>query len=129
MLKKSPKRRMSMEEALKHPWIVGTDVKDTKISDDVLRVLRQFNQQSKLKKAITKTLAQHMGKEPQQKIREHFKRLDKNGDGALDAEELSTLLQDMGYTKAEARKEAKKIIQTSDDDNSGEIEFDEFAQV
>lgn len=129
VLKKSPKRRMTLEAALQHKWIQGEDTSQTPISDDVLRVLRQFNQQSKLKKAITKTLAQHMGKEPQQKIREHFKRLDKNGDGALDAEELSTLLQDMGYTKAEATKEAKKIIQTSDDDNSGEIEFDEFAQI
>lgn len=129
MLKKSPKRRMKMEDALKHAWIVGTDVQDTKISDDVLRVLRQFNQQSKLKKAITKTLASHMGKEPQQKIKEHFKRLDKNGDGALDAEELKVLLMDMGYAAAPALKEAKQIIKASDADGSGEIEFDEFAAI
>merc|ERR1712186_313257 len=91
MLKKSPKRRMDMKKALADPWVNGTAASDKKISDDVLRVLRQFHKQSKLKKAITKTLAQHMGKEPQQKIREHFERLDKDGNGGLDCQELSLL--------------------------------------
>merc|ERR1719411_1195804 len=114
MLKKSPKRRFLLKDALKHPWIEGTNTSNTKISDDVLRVLRQFNSQSKLKKAITKTLASHMGTEPQKKIREHFNRLDKNGDGALDASELALLLKDMGYSPSEAMVEAKKMISSSD---------------
>merc|ERR1712083_201841 len=100
-----------------------------KISQDVIRVLKQFNQQSKLKKAITKTLAAHMGDEPQKKIREHFKRLDKNGDGALSADELSFLLRDMGHNPAFAKQQAEEIIKQSDDDGSGEIEFEEFAQI
>merc|ERR1712060_653737 len=62
-------------------------------------------------------------------IREQFDRLDKNGDGALDASELSLLLIDMGFTKTQAHSEALKIIQSTDDDRSGEIEFNEFAQI
>jgi len=129
MLKKSPKRRMKLEAALKHPWVQGKNTSNTKVAEDVIRVLRQFNQQSKLKKAITKTLATNMGTEPQKKIREQFDRLDKNGDGALDATELSLLLIDMGFTKTQAQSEASKIIKSTDDDGSGEIEFDEFAQI
>jgi len=128
ILRKSPKQRMSLEEALKEPWVNGI-AEDEPISKDVLRVLRQFAQQSKLKKAITKTLASHMGKEPSYKIKAHFSRLDKNGSGGLDASELSLLLQDMGITKVRAEEEAKAIISASDSDNSGEIEFSEFAQV
>jgi len=129
MLKKSPKRRMTLEQALKHPWVQGQSSSNEKVSEDVIRVLRQFNEQSKLKKAITKTLAKNMGEEPEKKIREQFNRLDKNGDGALDADELSQLLTEMGFTKDNAKKEANKIIKTTDADGSGEIEFNEFAQI
>jgi len=129
MLKKSPKRRLKLEAALAHQWVQGKSTSADKVSEDVIRVLRQFNQQSKLKKAITKTLAANMGLEPQKKIKEQFDRLDKNGDGALSANELSLLLLDMGFTKAKAQQEAEKIIKSTDDDKSGEIEFNEFAQI
>jgi len=129
MLKKSPKRRLTLEAALAHRWVQGTSTSDEKVSEDVIRVLRQFNQQSKLKKAITRTLAANMGAEPEKKIKEHFDRLDKNGDNALDASELSLLLMDMGFSKSQAHVEAKKIIKSTDADGSGEIEFNEFAQI
>jgi len=129
MLKKSPKQRLSLKNALVHPWVSGEEASDRELSSDVIKVLRQFNQQSKLKKAITRTLAAHMGKEPQQKIKEHFKRLDKDDSGGLDKSELALLLQDMGISKVEATKEAGKIIAEVDDDGSGEIEFTEFATI
>jgi len=129
MLKKSPKQRITIDEALIHPWVTGKEATSEPISGDVIKVLRQFAQQSKLKKAITRTLATHMGKEPEAKISAHFKRLDKNNSGGLDANELSLLLQDMGITKSKAEEEAKNIIEATDDDGSGEIEFKEFAQV
>merc|ERR1719461_1309412 len=129
MLKKSPKQRISLADALKHPWVTGKDASDQEISSDVIKVLRQFAQQSKLKKAITKTLATHMGQEPEAKIKSHFERLDKNNSGGLDHEELALLLQDMGITKSKATDEAMAIIKATDDDGSGEIEFKEFAQI
>jgi len=129
MLKKSPKRRMKLEAALAHKWVQGKSTSDEKVSEDVIRVLRQFNQQSKLKKAITKTLAANMGSEPEKKIQEHFNRLDTNGDQALDANELSLLLRDMGFAKNQAHQEAIKIIKTVDFDGSGQIEFHEFARI
>merc|ERR1712061_629968 len=129
MLKKSPKRRLKLEAALAHKWVQGKSKSNEKVSEDVIRVLRQFNQQSKLKKAITKTLAANMGAEPEKKIKEHFDRLDKNGDNALDSKELSLLLMDMGFSKNQAHLEAIEIIKTSDADGSGEIEFNEFAQI
>merc|ERR1719233_568190 len=119
----------TLAAALAHKWVQGKATSNEKVSDDVIRVLRQFNQQSKLKKAITKTLAANMGKEPEKKIKEHFDRLDKNGDNALDADELSLLLMDMGFSKNQAQLEAAKIIKTTDADGSGEIEFGEFAQI
>jgi len=129
ILKKSPKRRMTLDAALKNPWVQGKETSDVAISNDVIKVLRQFNKQSKLKKAITKVLAHHMGEEPKKKIEEHFKRLDKDGNGHLDAGELTFLLMDMGYTEVKAKEEAKEMINSSDDNQSGFIEFDEFARI
>lgn len=129
MLKKSPKQRISVDDALQHNWVTGKEATEQPISGDVIKVLRQFAQQSKLKKAITRTLATHMGKEPEAKISAHFERLDKNNSGGLDVYELSLLLQDMGITKHKAEEEARSIIEATDDDGSGEIEFKEFAQV
>jgi len=129
MLRKSPKQRYTVEQALNHPWVTGKEASDKEIPSDVIKVLRQFAQQSKLKKAITKTLAKHMGKQPEEKIKAHFVRLDKNNSGGLDQEELAYLLMDMGITKSKALVEAKSIIDGADTDGSGEIEFKEFAQV
>jgi len=129
ILKKSPKRRLVLEDALKHPWVLGQEASDKKIPDDVIRVLRQFNQQSKLKKAITKVLASNMGNEPKIKIQEHFKKLDKNNDGSLDLNELTQLLMQMGFPADEAQRDAEKIMEDTDTDNNGSIDFNEFAQI
>jgi len=129
ILKKSPKRRMLLAEAIDHPWVQGKNTSDRMLSEDVLRVLRQFNQQSKLKKAISKTLADNMGEEPKKKIVEHFNRLDKTGSGALSADELSILLMDMGYTQDKALEEAKVMIASTNEDDSGVIKFAEFAAI
>lgn len=128
MLKKSPKRRYNLKKALGDAWLTG-DAKEEPISDDVLRVLKQFNKQSKLKKAITKTLSLHMGAEPQKKIKAHFDRLDKDKNGALDIGELTQLLLDMGVKQKDAEEQAQEMMDHSDEDGNGEINFKEFAMI
>jgi len=129
ILKKSPKRRMTLQAALEDPWVTGTQSSDNAISKDVLRVLRQFNQQSKLKKAITKVLALNMGEVPRMQLEKHFNRLDKDKNGKLYKEELTILLMDMGYTEVRAVEETEAMIKSTDEDKSGCIEFDEFAAI
>jgi len=127
MLKKSPKHRIKVEAALRHPWVLAKDTSDQQLSSEVINILRQFNKQSKLKKAITKTLVRHM--KPEAKILEDFKKLDRNGDGYLDVHELTELFMEMDIRKSLAITEAKAIISTSDTDGSGAIELDEFMQI
>merc|ERR1719419_1962115 len=129
ILKKSPKRRMTLEKALDDPWVKGEDASEKKFSEEVIKVLHQFNQQSKLKKAITKVLVKHMGDDPRKKVEDHFNRLDKDGDGALSVDELAILLMDNGHSEAKAMEEAKAMIESTDDDGSGCIEFGEFAEI
>jgi len=127
MLNKSPKRRLKLEAALEHRWVRGINTSNEKVSAEVIRVLQQFKQQSKLKKIIAKTQAVNMASHSL--VKEQFDRLDKNCDGALDLNELSLLLMDAGYSKKQAYLEAAKMIQSADFNGSGEIEFNEFAQI
>merc|ERR1712048_743795 len=70
-----------------------------------------------------------MTDEPSKQVQRHFKRLDADGDGYLDAEELTFLLLDMGYTGHSAKAEALKMIEHADKNNDGMVDFEEFKQV
>jgi len=127
MLRKSPKRRMKVGDALKDPWVQGEESANELIAGDVIQVLRQFNNQSKLKKAITKVLATNMGNRAVKTIEEHFHLMDTDNNNKLSANELMLFLMDIGYTEVKAKEEAEAMIAESDVDKSGFIEFSEFA--
>merc|ERR1719461_1555259 len=120
---------ISIEDAIRHPWVQGVDVGDYRLNKDVIHYLRQFSYQSKLKKEITRVLAANMTDEPSKQVLRHFKRLDADGDGYLDDKELTFLLLDMGYTGHTAKSEAVKMIEHADKNSDGVVDFDEFKQV
>jgi len=128
-LVKDPAKRISMEDAIRHPWVQGVDASDFKLNKDVVHYLRQFKYQSKLKKEITRVLAKNMTNEPSQQVLRHFNRLDADGDGFLDVKELTFLLLDMGFVGHAAQEEAKKMIEHADKNGDGVVDFEEFKQV
>merc|ERR1712087_952721 len=128
-LVKNPHKRLTMEDALRRPWVQGKAAAEIQLNKDVIRYLRQFNYQSKLKKAITRCLAKNMSQEPQEEVKRHFARLDKDGDGFLDADELKLLLLDMGFAAVKAKEEAKSMLEAADENNDGQVDFEEFKQV
>lgn len=128
-LVKNPYKRLSLEDCIRHPWVQGKDAQDIQLNKDVIRYLRQFNYQSKLKKAITQCLARNMSEEPEKEVRRHFERLDKDGDNKLDEEELRLLLLDMGFAPSKAKAESIKILEQADTNKNGTVEFDEFKAV
>merc|ERR1719499_313011 len=128
-LQKRWKKRLNVNEARQHPWVIGQTAKDNDISIDTIRSLRQFTAQTKLKKAVSRILAQNMGDKPQQRVKEHFTRLDEDGNGCLDVDELTQVFVHLNYHPTEARAEAVKVLEEVDTDNNGEINFEEFATV
>jgi len=128
-LVKNPYKRISIEEALRHPWVQGKAAAEIQLNKDVIRYLRQFNYQSKLKKAITRCLAKNMSQEPEKEVKRHFVRLDKDGDGFLDVEELKYLLLDMGFAQVKAVEEAKAMLLAADENGDGRVDFEEFKAV
>merc|ERR1719245_2169260 len=112
-----------------HPWVIGVSATKNKINLDTLRSLRQFQHQSKLKKAVAGILAANMGEGPEKRVREHFDRLDIDGDKQLDLEELTRLIKDLGFHDLESEQEAARMLQEADVDQNGQISFEEFATV
>jgi len=70
-----------------------------------------------------------MGQIPQENhmeatMRSVFTSFDKNGDGSIDHKELQAVFAEMGKTFSEA--DMKRMINLSDKDNSGTLEYEEF---
>jgi len=131
-LKKPPKKRYSTDQALKHPWVTGETASDDVTEEDVLKCLKQYSYQSKLKKLVSRLLAENMGDQPKKKIKEQFDKLDVNGDGSLDKTELQKLLRTLGQTQEDdIPEEAEKMIMEADATGTqdGEIDFEEFATI
>merc|ERR1712087_637018 len=80
-------------------------------------------------KAITRCLAKNMSQEPEKEVHRHFTRLDKDGDGYLKEDELELLLLDMGFAPIRAKEEAKSMLIAADENNDGQVDFEEFKQV
>ena len=54
-----------------------------------------------------------------------FEMFDVDGSGAIDAKELKQVMQNLGMNPTE--EEVNRMMQEADEDDSGEIEFAEFA--
>jgi len=128
-LQKRWKKRLSMDDAMQHPWVIGEAAEAHSINLDTIRSLRQFAAQTRLKKAVARILAQNMGEGPEARVREHFERLDADGNNTLDIDELSHIMKDLGYHPSESRQEAERIMAEVDVDNNNAISFEEFATV
>merc|ERR1711878_132273 len=70
-----------------------------------------------------------MSQEPEKEVHRHFTRLDKDGNGYLAADELKLLLLDMGFAPVAAKEEAENMLEAADENNDGQVDFEEFKQV
>jgi len=129
ILVKNPDERISIDDAIRHPWVQGIQAGDYRLNRQALDCLRQFNYQSKLKKEITRVLASHSEQKNEEEILRHFKRLDADGDNYLVVEELELLLKDMGYANHELHEEAVKMVQNADVNGDQRIDLEEFKTI
>ncbi len=79
--------RLTAEEALAHPWLVG-DVPSIPMDATVVDALKKFHASSKFKQAVCKLMAQDLSEESQKSMEANFQRLDKDHDGAISIDEL-----------------------------------------
>ncbi len=121
-------KRISAEEALKHPWILDckSAAVDQGAAQGALSNLKGFRADQKLKQATYAFIAsQLLSKGEKENMSKIFKEIDQNGDGKLSKEEILEGY-DKFFGKAMDKADIEKMFDSVDSDRSGFIEYSEF---
>ncbi|KAG5243858.1 calcium-dependent protein [Salix suchowensis] len=125
MLVREPKRRLTAQEVLCHPWVQMEGVApDRPLDPAVLSRLKQFSAMNKLKKIAIRVIAESLSEEEIAGLKEMFKMIDADNSGHITLEELKTGLEKVGANIKDS--EISGLMQAADVDNSGTIDYGEF---
>ena len=131
LLEKNPSQRISAADALKHPFIVkNSTIKKNENSAfnkiSLKNCLQTFSSKQKLHQASVAFIVHQMSNTKMvQKLTEIFKELDESGEGLLSMEELKKGYKKF-FTDSLTDSEFDEIMQTIDQDKSGQISIEEF---
>jgi len=127
-LKKNPSERISVAEALYHPWVVGDTASKDSVDLQVISSLRKFVHETKLQKAIVNLMVKNVSSDDEDQLKRMFARIDYNKDNNLSQNEIVDSLISLGMYEPQAKLEAQKIMNASDVDKNGYINFEEFVE-
>jgi len=139
MLVWDPKKRLSAQDCLNHQWIrngskVGKLNKSDKLAKSALANMRKFHSNQKLANAALLFMGSKLTTmEETQELTKVFKKIDRDGNGKLDRQELiegySLFAKGGSMTKKEIEQSVDTILDAIDFDKNGFIEFSEFVTV
>ena len=125
LLTKDVKKRLTVKEALAHPWVrEGGDASDTALDSAVLLRMRTFANQSKFKQLGMMMLVKHLKKEELEGLRKLFVEMDADKSGTITIDELRVGLDRHGAHMAKSEVEA--LMNSLDLDGSHSLTYDEF---
>jgi len=127
MMAREPSRRPTAREMLADPWVRGEGgaALDTPAQPEVLRRMRNFSQQNRLRREAMLLVAESMPPGEVQGLRALFDELDADGDGLITADELRQGLLKKGLGAA-PREELERVIGLADVDRDCRLSVDEF---
>uniref|UniRef100_A0A9I9D7V3 non-specific serine/threonine protein kinase n=1 Tax=Cucumis melo TaxID=3656 RepID=A0A9I9D7V3_CUCME len=103
MLNPDPKRRLTAQEVLDHPWLQNAKkAPNVPLGETVKARLKQFSVMNKLKKRALRVIAEHLSVEEVAGIKEAFDMMDVEKRGKINLEELRSGLQKLGQQIPEA---------------------------
>nr|GEX38198.1 calcium-dependent protein kinase 8-like [Tanacetum cinerariifolium] len=125
MLDPDPKRRLTAQEVLEHPWLSNVKKNpNVSLGEVVKSRLKQFSTMNKLKKQALRVVAEHLSVQEVEGIRGDFDTIDTCNKGKVDIEELRVGLNKLGHQVNEA--DVKNLMETADIDKDGTLDFGEF---
>ncbi|KAL6567691.1 hypothetical protein OROGR_001359 [Orobanche gracilis] len=125
MLTVDPEKRITIAEALEHPWLKQDGEASNKPMDSAILVrMKQFMSMNKLKKLALKVIAENLSAKERQGLKQMFNNMDTDGSGTITCEELRTGLIKLGSNLSE--QEIQLLMEAVDIDKNGTIDFDEF---
>ncbi|GJS02682.1 calcium-dependent protein kinase 10-like protein [Tanacetum coccineum] len=128
MLEPDPKKRLTSQQVLEHPWIQNEKKASNVPLGDIVRTrLKQFSVMNRFKKKALRVIAEHLSIEEVEVIRDMFTLMDSDGDGKVTFDELKAGLKKVGSQLADP--EIKLLMDVADVDNNGVLEYGEFVAV
>eukprot|EP00941_MAST-03F_sp_MAST-3F-sp1_P003470 g3470.t1 len=113
----NPMKRPSVRECLEHPWMTSSAARQTDpLPREVLESLNRFHRADRLKRAALSVIAEKMSPTEIKGFEYQFKELDKDRDGTVSLEELSSVID----------RDAKAMLDVIDVDHDGRITLTEF---
>jgi calcium-dependent protein kinase len=136
LLQIKPNKRISAEEALKHPWFSSKGVKSMEDNDIIkpknlsklLNNLTRYKSDNILRCAVIAYLVHNSTQLNQaHEAIKLFNKIDKNGDGKITKEELYSGFQELRKkSEDELKREVEMVFTNIDTDHNGYIEYEEF---
>ncbi|KAL9250008.1 Calcium-dependent protein kinase 8-like protein [Drosera capensis] len=128
MLDPDPKRRLTAQEVLEHPWLVNAKkAPNVSLGETVKARLKQFSVMNKLKKKALRVIAEHLSMEEVAGIKEAFEKMDTGKRGKINMEELRVGLHKLGHQVADA--DLQTLVEAADVDGDGTLNYGEFVAV
>ncbi|KAK9125319.1 hypothetical protein Scep_014165 [Stephania cephalantha] len=128
MLNPDPRRRLSAQEVLDHPWLQNAmKAPNVSLGETVKARLQQFSVMNKFKKRALRVVAEHLSVEEVAGIKETFHMMDINKTGQLTLGELKVGLHKIGHQIPDA--DVRMLMEAADADRSGTLDYGEFVAV
>ena len=121
LLKVNPKKRISAQQALEHPWFESfkqkkNSIQNTamdasqKIDINILNILNNMKNPNKLKKEVLKVFINRLTEKEILNIKTAFQLMDKGSTGSITCVELMEVMRNHGFSQSE--EEIHQIIKT-----------------
>jgi len=125
MLVRDPRKRITAEQALSHPFLQTTSPRgnDVKLPETMIQNLKAFRKVDRFKKAALHVVAQHLNTAQIEKLMEVFIKLDVNEDGQLTQQEIMDGIKGLG---GRLPSDFMEVLMGVDTDGSGVIDYTEF---
>ncbi|KAK9725097.1 hypothetical protein RND81_05G122300 [Saponaria officinalis] len=125
MLEQNPYSRLTVDEALEHPWMKNADSNvDISLGQNVMTRIKQFSLMNKFKKKVLRVVADTMQEEEIEELVRMFKMMDTDNNGSLCFDELKAGLLKLGLPSLDP--DIHFILEAADIDGNGTIECGEF---
>lgn len=124
LLTVDPKKRLTAEGSLAHPFIANQHFdRDCHVDRSVVAALRDYGHQSRFRRICCSMMAWSLSNEERSKVEEYFLALDENHNGAITYENLKKVMVDEYHLP---KSEAKRAFYALDSNHCKEIHYSDF---
>jgi len=132
LLRSDVASRMTSEEAMSHPWILGTSTGGklvVSLDSDVMRSVRFFNRKCQLRAEILLLLKElkYLSKHQEEAVKKTFELMDLDGDGMVDVDDLYRALSEVDDKIT--KEECESIMASVDANKNGVLHYDDLLSI